>query len=134
VTDSPKSSLFSRAHTDTGKIPVEAAYKLLAEFGLVQVIVVAWDGKQEHVTTAGTTLGDADNAAEGGKLVKAALNWPPEQWKHVDPARVTKLLERVKHLCDVADQVEVELTRDESDMLRRAAADVRQAMRQGWHP
>lgn len=126
--------LFARGLSDTGRIPVEAATKLLADYGLLQVIIVAWDGAKTHVTTDGATLGDGDMAAEGGKLVRQALGWPPEQWKHVDSARVAKLLERVRHLCDVADNVHVELTADESQQLKSASDDVRLAMQQGWRP
>jgi hypothetical protein len=119
-----------------GKIPVPELTRLLRTYGLRQLVLVAWDGAQEHVATDGATLGDADNAAEGGNFVKKALNWPPERWKHVDSTRVAKLLERVELLCVfLEDQIDEFIpSGQEAIDMRRLIADVRQCRQRGWRP
>lgn len=64
------------------RIPIKAAKDFAKQFGLAQVIIVAWevDEKarcaQTHVVTYGKTKEDCVQAAEGGNKVKKALGWP----------------------------------------------------------
>ena len=90
--------LFAKGTATTARIPVSDAEEIAHKRGLKQVILVAWDGLQEHVVTFGTTLGDADNAAQGGNLVKTAINWPPSRYS--TSARVATLVEHANALLD----------------------------------
>lgn len=111
-----------------GKIPVPELTRLLRTYGLKQLILVAWDGEKEHVATDGATLGDADNAAEGGNFVKKALGWPTAA--RANSARVTEFVRRVQDLCSVAEDAGKNLT--DRSYLDAALASVREAMREGW--
>lgn len=98
--------LFARGTATTARIPVSDAEEIAHKRGLKQVILVAWDGAQEHVVTFGTTLGDADNAAQGGNVVKAALKWPPSRYSTSE--RVANMVERANALLDRIAQIEKE--------------------------
>lgn len=89
---------FIGAQSDTGKIPVPELTRLLRTYGLRQLILVAWDGEKQHVATDGATLDDADNAAEGGNFVKAALHWPPGRYP--TSGRVGELVRHANALLD----------------------------------
>lgn len=108
MTDSipvPPRGLFALGAT-TGSIPIEAAKALSDAHGLPQVIIVAWDGTHEQVVTYGRTLGDSDNAAQGGNLVKAALHWPPG--RYATSGRVGELVKHANALLDRLALVEKE--------------------------
>lgn len=114
-----------------GKIPVPELTRLLRTYGLLQLILVAWDGEKEHVATDGATLGDADNAAEGGNFVKRALGWPTTA--RATSARVAEFVRRVAELCSLVEEVD-QTPSDRRGPLRRALAAVRESMREGWQP
>lgn len=118
----------------TALIPVTDVEEIASKRGLKQVILVAWDGAREHVVTWGHTLGEADNAADGGNLVKQALHWPPSRYS--TSGRVGELLRRVTDLCQLADAA-VEsgntVTGSVGADLPGAIAAVRDAMREGWN-
>ena len=100
MTDSipvPPRGLFALGAT-SGSIPVEAAKALSVAHDLPQVIIVAWDGTREQVVTYGRTLGDSDNAAQGGNLVKDALHWPPG--RYATSGRVGELVKHANTLLD----------------------------------
>ena len=97
-----KRALGEYGRTDTGKIPVEFVRDMAHKFDLKQTIVVAWDGNREHVSTYGTSLGDADNAAEGGNFVKQALHWPPETY--TTSGRVEAFVKAANELLDRMDE------------------------------
>lgn len=120
-----------RGRSNSDLIPIDALRAIRKQFKLRMVILVAWDGNREHVVTDGETLDDADGAAQGGNLVKAALNWSPEM--RAESTRVSELLRRVAVLCEVAD-----LARDDAVVgrpgreLGPAIASVQEAMQDGW--
>lgn len=120
-----------RGRSNSDLIPIDALRDIRKQFKLRMVILVAWDGNREHVVTDGETLDDADGAAQGGNLVKAALNWPPE--RRAESTRVSELLRRVAVLCEVA-----ELARDYAVVgrpgreLGPTIASVQEAMEEGW--
>lgn len=72
-------------------IPIIAAKNIANQYDKDQVIIVTWDQKfgKMHVTTYGKTLGDCDNAARGGNLIKRALGFSEELCNAV-PARVKR--------------------------------------------
>jgi hypothetical protein len=78
------------------RIPISAAKRFADEFGQSHVIVLAWDGKEQHVVTYGRTVEECAQAAHGGNMVKRAAGWPDSL--HADPAPVRKLKERVAEL------------------------------------
>lgn len=90
--------LFDKGAASTALIPVADLQAIAERYKLAQVILVAWDGSREHVVTYGTTLGDADNAAQGGNLVKNALHWPPSRYSTSE--RVATLAEHANALLD----------------------------------
>jgi hypothetical protein len=71
------------------RIPITAAKHLAQEFDLKQVILFAWDGKQQHCVTYGASIEDCDQAAQGGNRLKAHLGWPESLM--AEPSRVKKL-------------------------------------------
>lgn len=78
--------------TMTKRLPIKAAKDLAKDFDLTQVLLVAWDKKNNmtHVVTYGKTVEDCKQAAAGGnRLKKEILGWPPE---HCDasPSRARK--------------------------------------------
>jgi hypothetical protein len=90
--------LFAKGVASTALIPVADLQVIAERYKLAQVILVAWDGSREHVVTYGSTLGDADNAAQGGNVVKDALRWPPDRYSTSD--RVATMVERTNALLD----------------------------------
>ena len=69
------------------RIPIAAAKRLAAQYGLSQVIIGAWDGERTHVVTYGKSLKDCEQAAKGGNLFKKAMGWPEEKCQDM-PSRV----------------------------------------------
>jgi hypothetical protein len=112
-----------------GKIPVPELTRLLRTYGLRRLILVAWDGKKEHVATDGATLGDADNAAEGGNFVKKALGWPTAA--RATSARLNEFIRRVAELCSLVEEID-QTPSDKREPLRRAVESVREALRAEW--
>lgn len=98
--------LFERGAASSAVLPVSVASEIASKHNLTQVILVAWDGAREHVVTYGTTLGDADNAAQGGNLVKTALHWPPDRYSTSE--RVATLVGHANALLDRLAQIEKE--------------------------
>lgn len=94
----------------TSRIPLSAAQKLVKEYSIRQLILVAWDGKEIHVLTDGDTDHDADQAADGGNLVKRALGWPDQLCNAVS-ARTLQLKARVKQLEAQVKSLQQELNR-----------------------
>lgn len=45
------------------RIPIVAAERIAKEYGLKQVLLIAWDGERAHVVTYGATKQDCANAA-----------------------------------------------------------------------
>lgn len=78
------------------RIPIRAAKAIASEFGLQQVILVAWDHGRTHVVTYGDTAEACDQAAQGGDFVKKALGWPETGPAY--PSRVKALQKRVAEL------------------------------------
>lgn len=102
--------LFARGASSSALIPVATAEAVAKQHGLKQVILVAWDGDREHVVTYGSTLGDADNAAQGGNLVKTALRWPSSRYSTSD---------RVAALVNAANDLLNRLSTNASDPLAK---------------
>lgn len=98
--------LFAKGTASTALIPVADLQVIAERYKLAQVILVAWDGSREHVVTYGSTLGDADNAAQGGNVVKDALRWPPDRYSTSD--RVATLVGHANALLDRIAQIEKE--------------------------
>jgi len=73
------------------RVPFSEAKRLSAQYGLNQVIVVAWDkaNNRTHIVTYGKSLTDCEQAAAGGNFVKNALGWPDELC-HSEPARMRR--------------------------------------------
>lgn len=78
-------------------IPVEAAQSIAELYDKDQAIVLTWNKEHgiETVTTWGKTTHDADQAAEGGNMLKKALGWPEENCNAVS-AKVLAIAEHVK--------------------------------------
>jgi len=72
------------------RVPISAAREVAKQFGLRQVILVAWDGSKSHVVTFGQTVEECDQAAQGGNIVKKALGFP-DIMCNVDTSRVARL-------------------------------------------
>jgi hypothetical protein len=47
-----------------GRIPVAAAKRVADQYGLLQCLVIGWDGERVHVTTYGKTKADCALAAK----------------------------------------------------------------------
>jgi len=95
--------LFDKGSASSDRIPIAVAKALSEAHQLPQVIIVAWDGSREHVVTYGTTLGDADNAAQGGNLVRDALQWPPD--RYATSGRVAEFVRHANALLDRLEQI-----------------------------
>lgn len=100
--------LLALGTASTALIPVADLQAIGERYKLSQVILVAWDGAREHVVTWGRTLDDADNAADGGNLVKAALHWPPSRYS--TSGRVGELVKHANALLDRIVQMGMEPT------------------------
>lgn len=98
--------LLALGTASTALIPVADLQVIGERYKLSQVILVAWDGAREHVVTWGRTLDDADNAADGGNLVKAALHWPPSRYS--TSGRVGELVRHANALLDRIVQMGME--------------------------
>ena len=122
------------------RLAIKAARTIAEQYGLRQVIVIAWDGDQTHVTTYGKTPLEADQAALGGDKLKAVLNWPEHLSGEV-PTRVARLLRRLDELekliapfCELerpsADDVSplFSIRFDVADQLRGVARHARHCM------
>lgn len=76
-------------------IPIKVVRELGKQLGLVEVVLLAWDGKLTHVVTWGKSVDDCSQAADLGNSIKEYLGWP----KHDDqPSRVRKLQAKIKEL------------------------------------
>jgi hypothetical protein len=78
-------------------IPISDVSALISKHGLQQAVLVAWDGHHTYVVTDGVDEYAADQAADGGNLVKRALGWP-ENLCHSVSTRVQGLHKRIKEL------------------------------------
>jgi hypothetical protein len=78
------------------RIPINAVKKVAEAFGQTHVIILAYDGKEQHVVTYGNTKKACAQAATGGNMVKAAAGWPESL--AADPAPVARLKKRIREL------------------------------------
>ncbi|MDE3097251.1 MAG: hypothetical protein KGK07_14780 [Chloroflexota bacterium] len=101
-------------------VPVEAAKRIALEFDKAQVIVVTWDQahQRQHVTTYGRSTFEAQEAAQGGNLVKRALGWP-EQLCTDEPPRFVAMRELAEAADAWASETRVDMApgTDESRLL-----------------
>jgi hypothetical protein len=79
------------------RLPIVAAETIARAYDFLQVIVLAWDGRQTSVATYGTTDEQSAQAAEGGNRIKRALGWP-ESLCRVESAKVQRLHDRIAEL------------------------------------
>lgn len=79
------------------RLPLSAAETVARDHDFLQVIVLAWDGRQTAVATYGTTAEQSAQAAEGGNRIKRALGWP-ESLCNVESAKVAALRARITEL------------------------------------
>jgi hypothetical protein len=75
----------------TKRLPIAAAARLAAAYGLRQVIVIGLNADDDtaHVTTYGTSPEDCRLAAESGNNLKRHMGWPEELCSAV-PARIAR--------------------------------------------
>lgn len=79
------------------RIPISVVSDIIKHFHLKQAILVTWDGVSTSVVTDGNDVHQAEQAAEGGNMIKRALNWP-EQHCNAVSAKVVALTKRIAEL------------------------------------
>lgn len=84
------------------RLPIKALKELAQRYGYSHVIVYAYDStnNMQHIATYGRTIGECDQAAQFGDMMKDALHWPESL--HAVP-------NRVKLLQDMLTQMEEKL-------------------------
>lgn len=91
------SACAKQAGAGSDRLPIQAAEFITQRYDFLQVIVLAWDGRQTCVATYGTTAEQSAQAAEGGNRIKRALGWP-ESLCRVESAKVAALHARIAEL------------------------------------
>ncbi len=83
----------------TKKLPVRIAEDISKEFNQSHVIILTHDETEgiDHLVTYGKTVEQCDQAAEFGNRLKKQMGWPSSLCES-EPARVSKLKERIKDL------------------------------------
>lgn len=78
------------------KIPISSLKRLAKDQELTHCILLAHDGKLDHVVTYGKSVEDCSQAAEFGNKLKDVLGWP--ETLHDQPNRVKILKSENKKL------------------------------------
>lgn len=79
-------------------IPWEALREFAKAHGMTHAILLAHDGKQDHVVTWGETAAQGKQAADFGNELKKQLGWPDSLMAL--PDRITDLIRAAEHSYD----------------------------------